>query len=95
MSPALTKELERLAEREGTTKRDVFRRMVTMYKAKREEGEFIALQREMARHARETGVFINEEVDGSLRTSSLDYFLGFIVKLPKRARAASQQQRSQ
>ena len=32
VSPALAKEYERLAEREGTTKSDLFRRMVTTYK---------------------------------------------------------------
>ncbi len=63
VSPALAKEYERLAEHEGTTKSDLFRRMVTIYKAEREEEEFVALQRRMARRARKTGVLTEEEVE--------------------------------
>jgi hypothetical protein len=63
VSPSLAKEYERLAEREGTTKSDLFRRMVTTYKAEREEEEFVALQRRMARRARKTGVLTEEEVE--------------------------------
>lgn len=37
VGPALAREYERLAEREGITKSDLFRRMVTTYKAEREE----------------------------------------------------------
>jgi metal-responsive CopG/Arc/MetJ family transcriptional regulator len=40
VSPALAKEYQQIAEREGTTKSDLFRRMVTTYKAEREEEEF-------------------------------------------------------
>jgi metal-responsive CopG/Arc/MetJ family transcriptional regulator len=63
VSPALAREYERLAEREGTTKSDLFRRMVTTYMAEREEEEFVALQRRMARCARKTGVFTEGEVE--------------------------------
>jgi len=60
VSPALAKEYERVAERAGTTKSDLFRRMVETYKAEREEQEFFALQRKMARRARKAGVLTEE-----------------------------------
>ncbi|BCA56919.1 hypothetical protein W02_40590 [Nitrospira sp. KM1] len=63
VSPALAKEYERLAEREGATKSDLFRRMVETYKAERAEQEFFALQRKMARRARKAGVLTEEEVE--------------------------------
>ena len=63
VSPALAKEYERLAEREGTTKSDLFRRMVPTYKAKRKEEEFVAFKRKMARRVRKTGVLTEEEVE--------------------------------
>jgi hypothetical protein len=43
VSPALAKEYERLAEREGTTNSDLFRRMVTTNTAEREEEACVAL----------------------------------------------------
>lgn len=63
VSPALAKEYERLAEREGTTKSDLFRRMVETYKTERAEQEFFALQRKMARRARKIGVLTEEDVE--------------------------------
>jgi hypothetical protein len=63
VSPALAKEYERLAEREGTTNSDLFRRMVTTNKAEREEEAFVALQRKMTRRVRKTGVLTEEEVE--------------------------------
>jgi hypothetical protein len=63
VGPALAREYERLAEREGMTKSDLFRRMVATYKAKREEEEFASLQQKMARRACKTGVFTEEEVE--------------------------------
>jgi hypothetical protein len=63
VSPALAKEYEQIAEREGTTKSDLFRRMVNTYKAEREEQEFFALQRKMARRTRQTGVLTEEDVE--------------------------------
>lgn len=63
VSPTLAKEYEQLAEREGTTKSDLFRRMVDTYKAEREEQEFFALQRKMVRRTRKHGVLTEEEVE--------------------------------
>jgi len=63
VSPALAKEYEQIAEREGTTKSDLFRRMVDIYKAERQEQEFFALQRKMSRRARKAGVLTEEDVE--------------------------------
>jgi hypothetical protein len=63
VSPALAKEYEQLAEREGTSKSDLFRRMVNAYKAERQEQEFLALQRKMSRPARKAGVLTEEDVE--------------------------------
>ena len=63
VSPALVREYERLAEREGTTKSDLFRRVVTTYKAEREKEAFVALQRKMARRVRKTGVLTEREIE--------------------------------
>lgn len=63
VSPALVQEYERLAQREGTTKSEVFRRMVEYYKTEREEEEFFRLQRKMARRARRAGVLSEKEVE--------------------------------
>jgi metal-responsive CopG/Arc/MetJ family transcriptional regulator len=49
VNPELANEYERIAEREGTTKSELFRRMIASYKAEREEEEFLKLQRKMAR----------------------------------------------
>jgi hypothetical protein len=63
VSPGLAREYERLAEREGTTKSELFRRMVECYKAEREEEEFFRLQRKMTRRARMAGVLTEKEVE--------------------------------
>ena len=63
VAPALAKEYERLAEREGTTKSELFRRMVNTYKAEREEQEFLVLQRKMSRRACKTRVLTEKEVE--------------------------------
>ncbi|MDH5668923.1 MAG: ribbon-helix-helix protein, CopG family [Nitrospira sp.] len=63
VSPALAKEYEQLAEREGTTKSDLFRRMVETYKAERAEQEFFSLQRKMGGRARTVGDFTEEDVE--------------------------------
>lgn len=63
VSPALAKEYAQIAEREGTTKSDLFRRMVDIYKAEHEEQEFFSLQRKMARRTRKTRVLTEEEVE--------------------------------
>lgn len=63
VSPALAKEYERIAEREGTTKSELFRRMMSTYKAEREEQEFFALQRKMSRRAHKIRILTEEEVE--------------------------------
>ena len=63
VSPALAREYEELAEREGTSKSDLFRRMVNTYKADREEQEFLRLQRKMTGRVRKTVVLTEEEVE--------------------------------
>ena len=63
VSPALAKEYEQIAEHEGTSKSDLFRRMVSTYKAEREEQEFLALQRKMAGRVRKTGALTEKEVE--------------------------------
>lgn len=63
VNPGLAKEYEQLAEREGTTKSELFRRMVECYKAEREEAEFFKLQRKMTRRARKAGVLTEKEVE--------------------------------
>jgi hypothetical protein len=63
VSPSLAKEYEQIAEREGTTKSDLFRRMVNTYKTEREEQEFFALQRKMTRRTRKTAVLTEEDVE--------------------------------
>ncbi len=63
VSPALAREYAQIAEREGTTKSDLFRRMVSSYKSERAEQEFIMLQRKMAGRARKSGVLTEKEVE--------------------------------
>jgi len=63
VSPALAKEYEQIAQQEGTTKSDLFRRMVNTYKAEREEQEFLALQRKMARRTSQIEVLTEEDVE--------------------------------
>lgn len=63
VSPELAKEYERIAEREGTTKSELFRRMVNSYKSEREEEEFFKLQRKMTRRVRSTGVLTERDVE--------------------------------
>ncbi len=63
VSPELAKEYIELAERERTTKSDLFRRMVETYKTERAEQEFFVLQRKMGRRARKAGVLTEEDVE--------------------------------
>ena len=63
VSPALAREYEQLAQREGTTKSDLFRRTVTTYKAERDDQEFFALQRKMAGRIRKAGALTEKEVE--------------------------------
>jgi len=63
VSPELAKEYEKLAAREGTTKSELFRRMVDCYKTEREEEEFFTLQRKMTRRVRRVGILTEKEVE--------------------------------
>ena len=61
--PDLATEYERLAEQERRTKSDLFRKMIAVYKAKRQEDEFFRLQNRMARRARSLGVLTEKDVE--------------------------------
>ena len=61
--PDVATEYERLAERERRTKSDLFREMIAVYKAKRQEDEFFRLQSRMARRARSQGVLTEKDVE--------------------------------
>lgn len=61
--PELATEYERLAERERRTKSDLFREMIAVYKAKREEEAFFRLQARMSRRARAEGVLTEKDVE--------------------------------
>ena len=61
--PDVATEYERLAERERRSKSDLFREMITVYKAKREEEEFFRLQNRMSRRARAKGVLTEKDVE--------------------------------
>ena len=63
VSQELAREYQQLAEAEGTTKSELFRRMIEVYKAKRQEEEFFRLQRRMTRRARRSGVLTEKEVE--------------------------------
>jgi len=54
--PEVAEKYERLAKREGRSKSELFREMITAYTAKREEEEFFRLQNRMSRRARAKGV---------------------------------------
>ncbi len=61
--PDVATEYERLAERERRSKSDLFREMIAVYKAKREEEEFFQLQNRMSRRARAKGVLTEKDVE--------------------------------
>jgi hypothetical protein len=63
VNPQLAKEYEQLAEQEGTSKSELFRRMVECFKAEREEAEFFKLQRKMTRRTQRTGALTEKEVE--------------------------------
>ncbi|MEE8613499.1 MAG: ribbon-helix-helix protein, CopG family [Nitrospirales bacterium] len=63
VSPEIAREYEQLTARQGTTKSELFRRMVETYKAVVEEEEFIRLQRKMARRAKKGAVLTEKEVE--------------------------------
>jgi hypothetical protein len=63
VSPDIAKEYDRLSARQGTTKSELFRRMVESYKARLDEEEFFKLQRKMTKKARTKGIFTEKEVE--------------------------------
>ncbi len=63
VSPEIAREYERLTVRQGTTKSELFRRMIETYKASLEEEEFFRLQRKMARRASKRGSLTEREVE--------------------------------
>ncbi len=63
VAPEIAEAYERLAERQGRTKSQLFREMVESYRAKLEEEEFFRLQRKMARRARRKRIFSEKEVE--------------------------------
>ena len=63
VSPEIAREYERLTVRQGTTKSELFRRMIETYKASLEEEEFFRLQRKMARRAGKRGSLTEREVE--------------------------------
>jgi hypothetical protein len=63
VSPTIAREYDRLSARQGTTKSELFRRMVETYKTRLDEEEFFRLQRKMAKKARAKGVFTEKEVE--------------------------------
>jgi metal-responsive CopG/Arc/MetJ family transcriptional regulator len=60
--PKLAREVEAMARRERTTKSELFRRMVQIYKEQQEESEFFRLQARMAQRARRRG-FSEDDVE--------------------------------
>lgn len=63
VSPSIAKEYDRLSARQGTTKSELFRRMVETYKTRLDEEEFFKLQQKMSKRARAKGVFTEKEVE--------------------------------
>lgn len=63
VNPELAREYERLAAQEGTTKSELFRRMIECYKTERDEEEFFKLQRRMARRAQKPRALTEKEVE--------------------------------
>jgi predicted DNA-binding protein len=61
--PEVATDYERLAQRERRTKSELFREMIAVYKAKREEEEFFRLQGRMSRRARAQGVLTEKDVE--------------------------------
>ena len=63
VSPEIADEYERLAKHERRSKSELFREMITAYKAKRAEEEFLKLQARMSRRARVQGVLTERDVE--------------------------------
>ena len=71
ISRELAHEYQQLAAAEGTTKSELFRRMIDVYKAERQEEKFFRLQWKMTRRARRTGVLTEVAVKGACCRSRL------------------------
>lgn len=63
VSPEIAEEYEQLTARQGTTRSELFRRMVETYKTKLEEEEFFRLQKKMSGKAGKKGIFTEKEVE--------------------------------
>jgi DNA-binding transcriptional MocR family regulator len=63
VAPEIASAYERLAQRQRTSKSELFRRMVEAYKAKLDEEEFRALQRRMSERARKRRRLTEKEVE--------------------------------
>lgn len=63
VSPEVAKEYSRLTTEAGTTKSELFRRMVAAYKATQEEEEFFRLQRRMAGRLQKRRPLTEKDID--------------------------------
>ena len=63
VSPELAEEYEKLAVQEGTTKSELFRRMIQSYKTHLEDEEFFRVQRRMASRVRKEKALTEREVE--------------------------------
>jgi hypothetical protein len=63
VSPELAEEYEKLAVQEGTTKSELFRRMIQSYKTRLEDEEFFRVQRRMASRVRKEKALTEREVE--------------------------------
>ena len=63
LPPDSAREFERLAEREGRNKSELFREMLRVYRIYRETGTFESLQRYGAARARRLGIVDERDVE--------------------------------
>jgi len=69
LPPESAKEFERLAEREGRNKSELFREMLAIYLTYRESQTFESLQRYGASTARRAGIFDESDVERLIQDS--------------------------
>jgi metal-responsive CopG/Arc/MetJ family transcriptional regulator len=69
LPPESAKEFERMAEREGRNKSELFREMLAIYLTYRETQTFESLQRYGASAARRAGIFDESEVERLIQDS--------------------------
>jgi metal-responsive CopG/Arc/MetJ family transcriptional regulator len=69
LPPESAKEFERLAEREGRNKSELFREMLAIYLTYRESQTFESLQRYGASNARRAGIFDESDVERLIQDS--------------------------